>query len=69
MTTPIPFEIDPTRFGIDRLQSIRSVEEAQLVARAFEAQLHLLEAQVVHAREMHKLVNEVGARLGKQKQG
>lgn len=67
MTTPVPFEIDPTRFGIDKLQSIRDVEEAQLVARAFQAQVHLLQAQLVHAQEMHKLVSEVGARLAQKK--
>lgn len=66
MTTPIPFQVDPTRFDINQLQSVRDVDQVKVIARAFEAQIHLLEAQATYAREMHKLISEHAARLAKQ---
>jgi len=58
MTTIDPTDLERRPLEIKDLLGIKDAEQLELAGRIMEAEVHLLEAKLTHARELHKLTAE-----------
>lgn len=55
MTTIDPNRLEHTVVNIKDVLAIQDVAELEIASRAIEAEVHVLEAKLIHTRELHNL--------------
>lgn len=63
MTTIDPSKLDQSVVNIKDVLAIKDAAELQILSRAIEAETHVLEAKLTHARELGKLAAERAKKL------
>ena len=58
MTTIDPTKLEHSVVNIKDILAVKDAAELQILSRAIEAEAHVLEAKLTHARELGKLASE-----------